>query len=299
MYRILALNGGGVRGYLTLKTLAYIEKISGCKIKDIFDLVVGTSSGALVGSMLHMPPETISNYLRTSYKDKLFKPNWLSFGGLLSTKYNTKTKEELIDEIVGSSNIDRGYDFAALSYDIKSNRPVIFNTIEYEDTSKYLLTTKYNFSDAVKASSAAPIYWDPYVLDEMILIDGAIVGNDPTDVGIKLGLKEGRNLNDLYIVNVTSGNNTRGYKFKSGANPLKWSVPTINMLMNSQPNMTSMLYLNEGLEYYNLDGDLIHGSDSIDDISDENFFALDLDVENLIKLNYKSITKIVKDLCNS
>lgn len=175
MYRILTLNGGGVRGYLTLKTLAYIEKISGCKIHEMFDLIVGTSSGALIASMLHMPPEIIANYLKDSYKDRLFKPNWLSFGGLFDTKYSTKAKEELIDEIVGTRP-NKHYDFAALAYDMKSNRPVIFNTLEDENTNKYLLTTQYSFSDAVKASSAAPLYWNPYKLDDMRLIDGASTG---------------------------------------------------------------------------------------------------------------------------
>lgn len=101
----------------------------------------------------------------------------------------------------------------------------------------------------------------------------------------------------MYIVNVTSGNNTRDYNFKSGACPLKWAVPMINMLMNSQANMTSMLYINEGLNYHNLDVNLIHGSDSIDDTSDENFYLLELDVKNLITSHQHSIIKIVQDLC--
>jgi len=80
MYRILSLNGGGIRGYLTLKVLEYIEAQSNCKISDMFDLIVGTSSGALIGSMLDMPAAYIANALVSSYKDRLFKPNWFSFG---------------------------------------------------------------------------------------------------------------------------------------------------------------------------------------------------------------------------
>jgi len=298
MYRILGLNGGGIRGYLTLRVLAYLEKVSGCKIADMFDLIVGTSSGALIASMMDLPAEYVANSLRDSYRDRLFKPNWLSFGGLLRTKYNTKSREKLIDNLVGNKTF-RKYDFAAVSYDMRSARPVVFNTLEHENNSKYLLTTQYETCDAVKASSAAPMYWDPYELDNMLLVDGALVGNDPTDVAIKLALSKKYTLNDLYIVNITTGNNTRPYNIKSGACPLKWTIPMINMLMSSQANATSMLYTNEGLNYYNLDVELFHGSDDIDDISDDNLFALELDVETLITNNHKAIGQILLDLCGS
>jgi len=86
---------------------------------------------------------------------------------------------------------------------------------------------------------------------------------------------------------------------KSGACPLRWTIPMINMLMNSQANATSMLYTNEGLKYFNLDMPLIHASDNIDDISDENLFALQLDAKNLIDLHRHDIHKIITDLCGS
>jgi len=39
MYKILSLNGGGIKGYLTALVLAHLEDISGKKIGDMFDLV--------------------------------------------------------------------------------------------------------------------------------------------------------------------------------------------------------------------------------------------------------------------
>lgn len=296
MYKILTINGGGIRGYLTLKVLEEIEKRSNCKISDMFDLIVGTSSGALIGSLLDMPASYISKSLVGSYKDRLFRPNWFSFGGLFNTKYNTKCKEYLIDEIVGDKRFNN-YDFAAVSYDMKSSRPVIFNTIEEDETDKYLLTTNFKTCDAIKASSAAPLYWNPFKLNNMLLLDGALVANDPTDVAIRLALGKNYKLEELYIVNITTGNNTREYNMKSGACPLKWTIPMINMLMNSQANATSMLYSNENINYFNLDMPLLHASDNIDDISDENIHALKLDSINLIELHRHDIKKIIKDLC--
>eukprot|EP01051_Picozoa_sp_SAG22_P009925 SAG22_NODE_862_length_6808_cov_3.881204_4_plen_118_part_00 len=50
--RILALDGGGVRGLVTLTVLAQLEKIAGCKIADLFDLICGTSAGGLIAGAL-------------------------------------------------------------------------------------------------------------------------------------------------------------------------------------------------------------------------------------------------------
>ena len=68
------------------------------------------------------------------------------------------------------------------------------------------------------------------------------------------------------------------------------------MLMNGQPNATSMTYTNEDLNYDSLDIPLQYGSDSIDDISVDNFINLELDARNLITKHRKTIDKIIKDL---
>jgi uncharacterized protein len=55
MKRILSLDGGGVRGILTLGMLKKIEsllKTKGLKITQYFDLIGGTSTGAITASGL-------------------------------------------------------------------------------------------------------------------------------------------------------------------------------------------------------------------------------------------------------
>ena len=54
MKRILVLKGGGVRGVLQLDSLRMIEKHYGKQIFEIFDLIVGTSVGAITGGVLSL-----------------------------------------------------------------------------------------------------------------------------------------------------------------------------------------------------------------------------------------------------
>ena len=57
-FRILSLDGGGVRGYLTTLILENIEKQlnnqdgSTKPLGDYFDLIAGTSTGAIIGGLL-------------------------------------------------------------------------------------------------------------------------------------------------------------------------------------------------------------------------------------------------------
>ena len=60
--RILALDGGGIRGIITIEILAKIESLlrekSGCRddfvLADYFDFIAGTSTGAIIGTALSL-----------------------------------------------------------------------------------------------------------------------------------------------------------------------------------------------------------------------------------------------------
>ena len=46
--RILSLDGGGIRGLLQIEILSEIERRTGKKITDLFDIIMGTSTGGIV-----------------------------------------------------------------------------------------------------------------------------------------------------------------------------------------------------------------------------------------------------------
>src|ERR1044072_1377675 len=50
--KMLALDGGGIRGVLTLSILAAIEKQVGQRLCDYFDYIAGTSTGAIIAAGL-------------------------------------------------------------------------------------------------------------------------------------------------------------------------------------------------------------------------------------------------------
>src|SRR5580693_3331054 len=50
--RILALDGGGAKGFYTLGVLKEIEAMLGCPLYKRFDLIFGTSTGAIIAALL-------------------------------------------------------------------------------------------------------------------------------------------------------------------------------------------------------------------------------------------------------
>jgi len=56
-YRVLALDGGGIRGLIPAHVLEEIETHMGRPISEMFDLVAGTSTGGILALGLTKPDE--------------------------------------------------------------------------------------------------------------------------------------------------------------------------------------------------------------------------------------------------
>ena len=68
-YRILSLDGGGLRGIIPVLILKRIEEMTGKKIYELFDCIVGTSTGGIIaagltatkdGKTTHLDLDTLS-----------------------------------------------------------------------------------------------------------------------------------------------------------------------------------------------------------------------------------------------
>ena len=50
--RVLSLDGGGAKGFYTLGILKQIEALTGRPLCEVFDLVFGTSTGAIIAALI-------------------------------------------------------------------------------------------------------------------------------------------------------------------------------------------------------------------------------------------------------
>lgn len=259
--KMLALDGGGVRGAITVAFLEEIEKLLGeeqekqgapvgagasppsggatqpqnkkVRLGDYFDLVGGTSTGAIIATALALG-YTISQikefYLRLA--PRVFKRSFLRLPGLQS-KFDARALTDEINAIVGERRLDSldlitGLGVVAKRMDTGGSWILVNNKkAPYWDSNKY-----YRLATLVRASTAAPHYFDPEII--------ALTEDAPKDPlgGVKANLS-GRPLLSLLLSKVRAlygmvsksgpSSETHGLFVDGGVTP--HNSPTLALLM--------------------------------------------------------------------
>ena len=177
--RILALDGGGLRGILTLSYLARIEEMlrerhnagEEFRLCHYFDLIAGTSTGAIIAAAL-ASGWTVQR-LRDCYMElgrKVFEKSYFRLG-VLRAKYDAdKLIAELktllgADTTLGSDRLQTGLMIVTKRIDSGSPWPLSNNPrgkyylVSAED--RAIGNSEYLLWQVVRASTAAPVYFDP------------------------------------------------------------------------------------------------------------------------------------------
>jgi len=91
-YRILSLDGGGAKGFYTLGVLKEIEGMMNCPLYKRFDLIFGTSTGAIIAALIALGYEV--DQIHNLYKEHV--------PGIMRA-YSAKAKSQALEE--AASNI--------------------------------------------------------------------------------------------------------------------------------------------------------------------------------------------------
>jgi len=196
--KILSLDGGGIRGALTLGFLEKIEKEiqikennPNLKLCDYYDLIGGTSTGAIIaaGLSIGMPAKEITK-LYLDIGDKIFgkKRSWLlSPIKRYKAEFDFRPLEKVLDDVfgnitIGGSEIKTGLCIVTKRADTLSTWPIINNPKgKFFEHNKGILLKK-----VIRASAAAPSYFIPQKIDVGFgeigaFIDGGVsLANNPS-----------------------------------------------------------------------------------------------------------------------
>lgn len=234
--RILALDGGGLKGVISLGFLEKIENtlagryaLAGVmpekefRLHHYFDLIGGTSTGAIIAALLavtgHSVREIKEMYLQLGKKIFHDKNGFNLFGTriYLNGKYDATPLKEELENIFGNARLGDGTNKTGLCIvtkrlDTCSTWPVTNNPKgRFFDNNQFLV------KDIVRASTAAPSYFAPEVIDVGsgqlgVFVDGGMsMMNNPslqlflvaTLKGFRLGWETGED--NLFIVSVGTG----------------------------------------------------------------------------------------------
>jgi hypothetical protein len=194
MFKILSIDGGGIKGIIPASCLASIEEATGEKIVDHFDLIAGTSTGGILALGLGLEftaRELLSLYMDNG--DKIFKKQiwtkipFLKNYGIFSTRYDTEPLHHLLREKFKGKLLGQSKTRLLIpAFDIIRNDICVFKTAHHE---RFEMDYKIPAEDIALATSAAPVYFKPHkMLSGKSLVDGGILANNPTLLSVIEGI---------------------------------------------------------------------------------------------------------------
>jgi patatin-like phospholipase/acyl hydrolase len=199
---ILSIDGGGTRGIVPATIINCIEKETGHKIMDFFDVVAGTSTGGIIATAMAAgvdSAELVNLYLNKA-KD-IFKQTFFDrLSGVdeyLEADYSNKGLKKELDRILGSSTLKdlqngsfgkAGKHLMICSFDLNPE-PSSDGNLNYRPDvfySGYIRDAQRTLSDICLMTSAAPTYFPIY----MNHIDGGVAMNNPSMAAVAFALND-------------------------------------------------------------------------------------------------------------
>lgn len=175
----LVISGGGAKGAAAIGALKYIEK-AGIPI----DLIVGTSAGAIVGSLYSVgyTAEAIDSIYRAQDWKQMFldvappRKKWVRPKDFIPGVMSGKKFAIRLDSLLGH----RSCHFDSL--------PIPFRCMSVDALHfREICMDRGILAKAVRASMSVPIAFRPVEVDSMLLVDGGLLNNLPVDVARGLG----------------------------------------------------------------------------------------------------------------
>jgi len=269
VFRILSLDGGGIRGTYTAAVLAELEGQLDRSVADYFDLIVGTSTGGIItlGLGSGMSADFILKFYRSS-AHRIFPPARLGLRGLVAwifaPKFDGKGLDTCLREAFGSqsfSKIDRN--IAVTSFDAASGHPVVFKSNYHESLNGY---GDLRVVDVALATSAAPTYFPASDTSAGVMIDGGVWANCPVMVGVTDAINLfGCSPSDLRILSIGTTTTPQFINVPGRRGGIfEWAKPIPSVLMHA----TKLAAIEQAKK-------LSHTFVRIDEVVDAGRFELD------------------------
>jgi len=198
--RILSIDGGGIRGIVAARMLEVIESQLDRPLREHFDLIAGTSTGALIAAGLMVgksPTQLVNLYLQRGTQIFPYQNWWspqrlpliLKYGlsapkfsdrGLIQTVRSLGLDMPLVEV---AAQVDQTAKLMMVSYDTIRRSPVVFKSWRRDEW--YATVPLWQ---ACVCSAAAPTYFPAQRLRvttaqrdcEFSMIDGGVGANNPT-----------------------------------------------------------------------------------------------------------------------
>jgi hypothetical protein len=161
--RIAILEGGGMRGCITAHFLLELEQRAGCPLWQLFDLVVGTSTGGILAALIvcGVPAAQMVDFYRID-GPKIFKRSqWWTLKTLFSStgsKYNNRALIECIQARIPITVGEAKTNFMVPTWDGNADENIFIKSFDRQE-----FWNDFPLAFAAIATASAPTYFQGFV----------------------------------------------------------------------------------------------------------------------------------------
>jgi len=246
-YRILALDGGGVRGAFTSRLIERLHTET--SFLDHVDLVAGTSTGGIIALALAAghKPEQVTALYRDQVAAIFSTTEWRRLqSGVLVSKYLSDGLREALTSVLGTSRLEdlKAHTVLIPSFDLDSeatNEPrawkaKFFHNLPNEDSDGKELAVEVGLRTA-----AAPTYFptaDNY-------IDGGVAANNPAMAALALAVNPdttkgaGKSLFQVRMLSLGTGRNCKWVEGDHDWGVIQWGKKLVDILIEGTMGVAS------------------------------------------------------------
>jgi patatin-like phospholipase/acyl hydrolase len=305
--RILAIDGGGIRGIIPALILAELERRTGRTACQLFDFIAGTSTGAILALGAATPGDGGAakwhasdgvNLYATRGREIFAKSRFAV--GLFHEKYHHESFERVLEDIFGETMLSEALvRCMATAYSLRLRQVHHFDS----DKAKRDPNWDFHMKTVIRAATAAPTFFEParvYSSDdaEHLLLDGALYANNPAMIAFVEATRSGAD--DVLVVSLGTGDEVEAMHWEEVKDwgLAQWARPILNVLFDAMGESIDyqLRHLLGPERYHRFQTPLDSGSHHLDDASDHNIEALMADASNLVRDHDEEIDHLCEKL---
>jgi len=317
--RILSIDGGGIRGVIPAVVLAEVERRTGRRVSDLFDLIAGTSTGGILAAALSRPADGAAGPrytaeelidLYVSEGPRIFSRSLIkritSAEGYLDERYDSSGLDAALRRYLGEERLSGVLtNVLVTAYDIEERRAFFFRSARARTDP----AEDYTLVDAVRATAAAPTYFEPAQVAPAgggpahALIDGGVFAINPAMCAFADLARAGRADELTIVASLGTGSLVRPlpYARVRGWGRLEWAQPILDVVFDGVADTIDFQLdqLLPGGRYVRLQTRLEEASDDLDDASPGNLAALRREGDRLVRDRSADIDRLCAALVAS
>ena len=243
MFRILSLDGGGIKGAFTASVLATLEEDSGCAAVDHFDLITGTSTGGIIaiGLGLGLPARTICDFYEQE-GPAIFPGTSLvqrvegKLRQLFAPKHSHAVLRAALGKVFGKRRFGESKCRLVIpTYDAIGGRVFLMKTAHHE---RFRYDVDAPAVDVALATSAAPTYFAATPFPDHAdasYVDGGVWATCPVMVGITEAVAFlGAKLEEIDVLSI--GTTTTPFNIARHADSgiAQWNAGLVELMFEAQ-----------------------------------------------------------------